>query len=164
MPEFIDFEVSIEDTNQNLEEEENNEVSDNNSLKSLISNEKIKSDKTFYHKFENVTASIDDVLKQEYDKSMGDIEKVDFSDFCKISEEENHLDEFKDSEKRINRKIDTVLDYQKCNSQCHEINLILAKYGYYLRVFELKVKFHHITLKNPKKQNVRQLSSCINEK
>ena len=105
MSEFIDFEVSIEDTNQNLEEEENNEVSDNDSLKSLIDNEKIKSDKTFYHKFENVTASIDDVLKQEYYKSMGDIEKVGFSDFCEISEEENHLDEFKDSEKRINKKI-----------------------------------------------------------
>ena len=105
MTEFIDFEVSIEDTNQNVEEEENNEVSDNDSLKSLIDNEKIKSDKTFYHKFENVTASIDGVLKQEYDKSMGDIEKVDFSDFCEISEEENHLDEFKDSEKRINKKI-----------------------------------------------------------
>ena len=57
-----------------------------------------------------------------------------------------------------------VLDYQKCNSQCHEMNLILAKYVYYLRVFELKVKFRHVTLKNPKKQNVRQLSSCINEK
>ena len=41
----------------------------------------------------------------------------------------------------------------------------LANYGYFLRVFELKSKFRHLALKNPKKQNiVRQLSSCINEK
>ena len=115
MSEFIDFEVSVEGTNQNLEEEEDNELSDNDSLKSLIDNEKIKSDKTFYHKFENVTASIDDVLKQEYDKSMGDIEKVDFSDFCEISEEENHIDEFKDSEKRIKKFKETLFPVSSDN-------------------------------------------------
>ena len=43
--------------------------------------------------------------------------------------------------------------------------MLLAKHGYFLRVFELKNKFRHLALKNPKKQNiVRQLSSCINEK
>ena len=42
---------------------------------------------------------------------------------------------------------------------------MLAKHGYFLRVFELKNKFRHLALKNPKKQNiVRQLSSFINEK
>ena len=115
MSEFIDFEVSVEGTNQNLEEEEDNELSDNDSLKSLIDNEKIKSDKTSYYKFENVTASIDDVLKQEYDKSMGDIEKVDFSDFCEISEEENHIDEFKDSEKRIKKFKETLFPVSSDN-------------------------------------------------
>ena len=226
MSEFIDFEVSIEDTNQNLEEEEDNEVSDNDSLKSFIDDERIEGDGTFCHRFENVTDSIDDVLKQEYDKSMGDIEKIDQSNFCETSEEETQLDEFKDSEKRIEKfkktpflvsldndvdqndynsfinaiffairydlehktelcsvyelkesidnnlfvqsnqkKFDIVLDYQKFNSECHEINLLLAKYGYFLRVFELKDKFRHLTLKNPNKQSiVRQLSSCINEK
>ena len=58
-----------------------------------------------------------------------------------------------------------VLDYQKFNNQCHEINLLLAKHGYFLRVFELKNKFRHLTLKNPKNQNIaRQLSSCLNKK
>ena len=43
--------------------------------------------------------------------------------------------------------------------------MLLAKHGYFLRVFELRIKFRHLALKNPKKQNiVRQLSSCINEK
>ena len=61
--------------------------------------------------------------------------------------------------------IKITLDYQKFNNQCHEVNMILAKHGYFLRVFELRNKFRHLTLKNPKKQNiVRQLSSCVNEK
>ena len=29
--------------------------------------------------------------------------------------------------------------------------MLSAKHGYFLRVFELKSKFHHLTLKNPKK-------------
>ena len=42
---------------------------------------------------------------------------------------------------------------------------MLAKHGYFLRVFELKNNFCHLALKNIKKQNsVRQLSSSINEK
>ena len=66
---------------------------------------------------------------------------------------------------QLNQEINISLDYQKFNSQCYEINMTLAKYGYFLRVFELKSKFRHLALKNPKKQNiVRQLSSCINDK
>ena len=66
---------------------------------------------------------------------------------------------------QLNQEINISLDYQKFNSQCYEINMTLAKYGYFLRVFELKSKFRHLALKNPKKQNiVRHLSSCINEK
>ena len=66
MSEFIDFEVSVEDTNQNLEEEEDNEVIDNDSLKTFIDDEKMESERIFYYKFET---SIDNVLKQEYEKS-----------------------------------------------------------------------------------------------
>ena len=43
--------------------------------------------------------------------------------------------------------------------------MILAQHGYFLRVFELKNKFCHLTLKDPKKQNiVSRLSSCLNKK
>ena len=108
MSEFIDFEVSVEDTNQNLEEEEDDEVSDNDSLKTFIDDEKMEGDRIFYYKFENFTASIDDVLKQEDKKSMDAIEKIDFSNFCKTSEKETQLDEFKDSEKRIEKFKETL--------------------------------------------------------
>ena len=47
-------------------------------------------------------------------------------------------------------KLIISLDYQKFNSQCHEIDMALAKYSYFLRVLELKSKFRHLALKNPK--------------
>ena len=70
-------------------------------MKSFIDdNDEIENDRTFYQTFENVTTSIDDVLKEEYDKSIVDIEKLDISTFCETSEEVE-IDEFKDTKKRI---------------------------------------------------------------
>ena len=40
-------------------------------------------------------------------------------------------------------KCNVSLDYQKFNSQWHEINMTLAKYGYFLRVFELNFVIYH---------------------
>ena len=91
MSEFTDFEVSVDYTNQNLEED--NEVSDNDSLKYFIDDEKTEDNIIFYHKFENVTASIHNILKQEYEKSMSDIEKIDLPNFCETSEEETQIDQ-----------------------------------------------------------------------
>ena len=108
MTNFNDFDVSVEDNNQN--EEKDGEVSDSDldSLKSFINdNYEIENDRT-YQKFENVTTSIDDVLKEEYDKSIFDIEKIDISNFCKTSEEEVEIDEFKDIEKRIEKFKETL--------------------------------------------------------
>ena len=88
MTDFNDFEVSVEENNKN--EEEDYEVSDSDldSLKSFIDdNDEIENDRTFYQTFENVTTSIDDVLKEEYDKSIADIGKLDISIFCETSEE-----------------------------------------------------------------------------
>ena len=45
-------------------------------------------------------------------------------------------------------KFNIILDYQKFNNQCHEVNMLLAKHGYFLKVFELKNKFCHLALKN----------------
>ena len=53
----------------------------------------------------------------------------------------------------------------KFNLQCMEINEILVSSSYFLRVYELKKKFRHLSLKNPKKQTiVQQLSICVFEK
>ena len=43
--------------------------------------------------------------------------------------------------------------------------MLLAKHGYFSRLFELKNKFRHLPLEDPREQNiVRQLSRCINKK
>ena len=58
-----------------------------------------------------------------------------------------------------------ILDLQKFNNICYEINLILSKHNYFLRIFELKDKYKQLSMKEPKKQNIiRQLSSCLIEK
>ena len=48
---------------------------------------------------------------------------------------------------------------------CYEINCILSKYGYFLRIFDLKNKYPRLAVKDKSKQKiVRQLSSCLIEK
>ena len=109
MTDLIDFEVSVEDNNKNEEKDDEVSDSDLDSLKSFIDdNDEIENDRTFYQKFEKVTASIDDVLKEEDDKSIVDIQKVDVSNFCETSEEEIEIDEFKDTEKRIEKFKETL--------------------------------------------------------
>ena len=45
-----------------------------------------------------------------------------------------------------------------------ETNEMLADSSYFLRLYKLRKKFRHLSLKSPKKQTfVRQLSSCIHE-
>ena len=210
MTDFTDFEVSVED-----DEVSNNDL---DSLKSFIDdNDGIENSRTFYQKFENVTISTDDALKEGYGKIIVDIQKINVSNVCKTSEEGIDLetDEFKVAEKtkekvketlfpvstdndddennynsfvnalffaiRFNieqktdlhsldelnelvdnnlfiqlnqEKFNTMLDYQKFNNQCHKVNMLLAKHGYFLRIFELKDKFCHLALRHSKKQNI----------
>ena len=109
MTDLIDFEVSVEDKNKNEKKDDEVSNSDLDSLKSFTDdNDEIENDRTFYQKFEKVTASIDDVLKEEDDKSIVDIQKVDVPNFCETSEEEIEIDEFKDTEKRIEKFKETL--------------------------------------------------------
>ena len=84
-------------------------------------NDEIENDRTFYQKFQNVTTFIDDVLREEYDKSIVDIEKLDVSNFCETSEEDVEVDEFKDTEKIIEKFKETLFpvstnnDYKENN-------------------------------------------------
>ena len=62
-------------------------------------------------------------------------------------------------------KFEFIIDLQKFHNMCYEINTILSKYDYFLRVFELKNKFRQLLMKDKSKQKiVRQLSSCLIEK
>ena len=65
MTDFIGFEGSVENNNKNEEKDDEVSDSDLDSLKSFIDdNDETENDRTFYQKFENVTTSIDDVLKE----------------------------------------------------------------------------------------------------
>ena len=58
-----------------------------------------------------------------------------------------------------------IIQLQAFLNMCYKINSILSKFGYFLRVFELKNIFRHLTTKdNSQPKIVRQLSSCLIEK
>ena len=62
-------------------------------------------------------------------------------------------------------KFKFIIELQTFLNMCYEINTILSKLGYFLRVLELKNKFHHLLMKDKAKQKIaRQLSSCLIEK
>ena len=91
-------------------------------------------------------------------------DKTNKKDICDKKELKRVIDE-KLIDQLDEEKYDLVLDLQKFNNNCYEINSFLSKYGYFLRVFVLKNKFRQLFMKEPKKQNiVRQISSCIKEK
>ena len=56
------------------------------------------------------------------------------------------------------------LDILNFENQCFQINRILNKNNFFLRVFELKEKFRALIKQDPKKNVIRDLSSCIFEK
>ena len=66
MTDFIDFEVSVEDNNQNEEKDDEVSDSDLDSLKSFIDdNDETENDRTFYQDFENITTFIGDIPEEE---------------------------------------------------------------------------------------------------
>ena len=99
--EFIDFEASVK-----VNVGSKDEVSDTDSLKSFVDdlNAEEENNRAFYHNFENVTRPTDEALREEFDESMCEAEQFDeVSNFCKSSEEEREVDEFKDIGKRIEK-------------------------------------------------------------
>ena len=105
--EFVDFEATTASDNEVGSEDE---VSDVDSSKSVIDdNIEVEEDRTYYRNFETVTKSVDETLAEELSESMREIENFDeVSNFCKSSEEEGQVDEFKDVEKTIEKFEETL--------------------------------------------------------
>ena len=58
-----------------------------------------------------------------------------------------------------------IIELQRFMNMCYEMNSVLSKFDHFLRVFELKNKFLHLTIKDKTQQKiVTQLSSCLIEK
>ena len=210
MADFINVEVSVEDE---VQEKEVNEVSDSDldSLSSFIDNEETEDDVNFYCNFDNVETGIEQTLKNEYGKSLEEIDDCDeISNLSESSENEAEIDEFENAAEKVKcfgetlmpktkpeeetehnnfikvilyairfdkqnktdicdkndfkkvidenlidqldeEKYEFILDLQKFYNNCYEINHVLSKYNCFLRVFELKNKFRHLTVKKQKK-------------
>ena len=66
---------------------------------------------------------------------------------------------------QIKENLRLDLDIINFENQCFEINRILTKNKMFLKVYELKEKFHALIQQCPDKKNViRDISSCIREK
>ena len=189
MAEYVDFEVEVSDT-ENTAKDGEGEICSNDSLNLFINDSSDDDEKgeeeSFYRKFDNMKTSVDEILKQGYDKSIQVIDDIDLSNLCETSEEENEVDQFKENKKRVekftetlfpisktgqisnslistilfniryilekntdvcnvddfqlsinnnflfdkqyeNQKLELLLDYQKFNAKCHEINSLPAK-------------------------------------
>ena len=77
MAEFINFEVGVEEDNNDEEENEVSDDSDLDSLSSFIDNEQAENDVNFYRNFDNVETDIEQTLKADYDRGLEDIENFD---------------------------------------------------------------------------------------
>ena len=65
--------------------------------------------------------------------------KKNNKDICDKTEFENVIDQ--NLIEQLNNEIfNFIFDLQTFNNNCYEINYILSKYNYFLRVFELKKK------------------------
>ena len=88
-----------------------------------------------------------------------------FKDKCDKEEFERNIDQSLIEKLNQPEKFECILDLQKFHDMCYEINSILSKHNYFLRVFELKNKYRRFSMKDKSKQKiVRQLSSCLIEK
>ena len=54
-------------------------------------------------------------------------------------------------------KFPCIIDLQAFMSLCFEMNMILSSYGYFLRVFELKKKFRHLSVKSKDCETIMEL-------
>ena len=92
-------------------------------------------------------------------------DKTGLKDMCNKEEFEKTIDKSLVEELNHPEKSQFIIELQKFHNMCYEINTILSKHNYFLRVFELKNKFRRFTMKDKSKQKiVRQLSSCLIEK
>ena len=76
--------------------------------------------------------SVDDILKQEYDKSIQDIDDIDLSNLCETSEEENKVDQFKESEKTVEKFTETLFTVSKTDQNANSLTSAILFYIRYI--------------------------------
>ena len=125
MAQFIDFKVDDE------ADAEENEVSDSDSdwdsLLSFIDNQENSNELSFYRSFNNVENEINETLKTEYEDGLKDIENLDeISNLCESSKEELEIDDFKNSEEKIENFTGNLLPKVNEQEECERNTFMRA--------------------------------------
>ena len=124
MAEYVDFEVEVSDT-ENMAKDGEGEICSNNSLNLFINDSSDDDEKgdeeSFYRKFDNMKTSVDEILKQGYDKSIQVIDDIDLSNLCETSEEEDEVDQFKENEKRVEKFTETLFPISKTDQNSNSL-------------------------------------------
>ena len=124
MADFINVEVSVEDE---VQEKEVNEVSDSDldSLSSFIDNEETEDDVNFYCNFDNVETDIEQTLKNEYGKSLEEIDDCDeISNLSESSENEAEIDEFENAAEKVKCFGETLMPKTKPEEETEHNNFV----------------------------------------
>ena len=175
--EFVNSEINIDEANQRIEQEALARIAncDDYSNLSYTSEE----DESSVFEFPNSQNHIDNFKNSLLPENTEDIHhnfiRVILYKIRQITEDKTDIcddEALKENEtvkqlieKLSNEKFKFSLDLQEFNRVCYEINEILIKYNFFLRVFEQKNKYRNLLIKQPEKQNqIKQLASCIIQK
>ena len=124
MAEYVDFEVEVSDT-ENMAKDGEGEICSNDSLNLFINDSSDDDEKgdeeSFYRKFDNMKTSVDEILKQGYDKSIQVIDDNDLSNLCETSEEEDEVDQFKENEKRVEKFTEILFPISKTDQNSNSL-------------------------------------------
>ena len=77
-------------------------------------------------------------------------DKTNEKNICKKQQFEKSIDKKLLEQLEQPEKFQFIVDLHKFNNICYEINSILSKYDYFLKVFELKNKFRRFSMEEPK--------------
>ena len=175
--EFVHSEINIDEANQRIEQEALARIAncDDYSNLSYASEE----DESSVFEFPNSQNHIDNFKNSLLPENTEDIHHnfirvilyktrqitEDKTDICDDEALKENATVKQLIEKLSNEKFKFSLDLQEFNRVCYEINQILIKYNFFLRVFEQKNKYRNLLIKQPEKQNqIKQLASCIIQK
>ena len=174
---FVNSEINIDEANQRIEQEALARIANCNDYSNL--SYACEEDESSVFEFPNSQNHIDNFKNSLLPEHTEDIhhnfirailykirqiteDKTDICDDEALKENETVKQLI---EKLSNEKFKFSLDLQEFNRVCYEINEILIRYNFFLRVFEQKNKYRNLLIKQPEKQNqIKQLASCIIQK
>ena len=165
---FNNIETDIEQTLRNAYDKAVDDVEKFDEISNLCESSEqefeIDNFKNFEEKIKNFHENLFPETNNDHEKEHNEVirtilyairfYKTNKKEICEKKEIENAIDENLIKKLDCPEKFQFVIDLQKFNNTCYEANSILSKHNYFLRVFELKNKFRHLSMKEPKKQNI----------